>query len=170
MYYLKKIITIIIFTVHVSFCQLETSYYKRVDLSSGLFSNEIQLQYFNDGYSIGFLSYTKVPVFSIYILHSLIVYPEFRNRGYGRKLLEYALFDLKKAGASRVYIQPGPFEISGKELSESEHDQKIKSLVKFYASFGFEFVYKLTSIIMRIAYFFAGIDENPNYLMVKQIS
>src|SRR5579864_6973531 len=38
--------------------------------------------------AVGFLQVTCVP-FSIAVIHSFFVYPEYRNQGYGTKLLQY---------------------------------------------------------------------------------
>ncbi len=141
-------------------------------VSSGLLDNEVQVSYYLNDLEIGFVSYTKMPVFDFYIIHTFYIYPEFRNRGYGSHLFGYCVNHLKSINASRVYVQPGPFEIEGDVVEfvcDASREVGIQKLVKLYRSHGFDFVGKAVSCFARIVYKVVGIDEESDYLMMKKI-
>lgn len=64
--------------------------FKAQNLNAGLV-NETQIQSFDNGQLVGFISYTKIPWVPYCILHSLYVYPWVRNQGQVTQLLEFAL-------------------------------------------------------------------------------
>lgn len=149
-----------------------TGSFRHECISSGFMYNENKICYYLDGQEIGFLSYTKMPLFSFYILHTLYVHPQYRNNGYGKYILEYACSCLKKLGASRLYIQPGPFEINEDGYlvtALASYDGRLESLIEFYRKSGFIFASKLLACSAYFLYKCVGIDENAQYLMVKTL-
>jgi GNAT superfamily N-acetyltransferase len=120
---------------------------------------------------IGFISFTKVPLLKLYAIHSFYIYPPYRNRGHGKKLLVYTCDHVKKLGAQRIYIQPGPFEIVDgvcEKIVDETHRIKIQKLITLYKNAGFTFVNRFISRCAAIIYPILGISENAQYLMVKQ--
>lgn len=114
---------------------------------------------------------------SIYILYNFFVFPEFRNKGYGKKIIEYTLDLLKKNGALKIYIQPGPFEINKEgvyyEIPDGlEREQKIINLLKLYCSYGFvkvsKWMAKFATVFYHLIYYLNLSDaiENSDYLLV----
>lgn len=120
---------------------------------------------------IGFVSYRKILISSWYVIHSLYVYPKFRRKGYGSTLIKKTCALLKTLKATRVYIQPGPFELDHDELAFSKkgYQKKMTALITFYKKLGFEPVHSVTSALARFIYFFMKIDEDSRYLMTKRL-
>ncbi len=140
-------------------------------LDTGLINNETKIYLYEDTQEIGFISYTKIPLLSWYILHTFYVHPEVRNRGYGTKLLVHSCDTLKNSGAQVVYIQPGPFEIiNGKFQNVQSPEPNIKKLVKLYTKYDFIPVDRITRIFTYILYTCMGIDENPEHLLYRSLS
>lgn len=121
---------------------------------------------------VGHIEFMKASS-SSYILHSFYVYPNYRGKGYGKKILLYMCNLLKERGARTIYIQPGPFEMTDDgQPSISDPDifkVKLQRLVKLYKGVGFGFVNKLTSTCAAILYKIIGIDEDAFYLMVRHL-
>ncbi len=148
----------------------ETFQYTTVD--SGALSNETQITCFEDNSKIGFVSYTKVPCSYFYVIHSFYVYPEYRCQGYGEKLLKQACEHVKALHASRIYIQPGPFEIINgytKNIHGQDRKKRMQSLVKLYSKCDFTGVDLITMTLACLAYKIMNIDEDTDYLMVKRV-
>lgn len=120
---------------------------------------------------VGFVSYRKIPLTSWYALHSLYVYPEFRRKGHGTALIKHACASLKNLKATRVYIQPGPFELEHKQQLNTplSYKKKIDELVRLYKKSAFEPAHSITSGIAALYYFLSGIPEQSRYLMVKTL-
>ncbi len=140
-------------------------------LDSGTLSNETKVHLYDDMKEIGYLSYTKIPLLNRYIIHSFYIYPATRNRGYGKKLLVYACDRLKDRRAHMVYIQPGPFEMIDGHLQNVQvfREEKIKKLVSLYKGCGFAPVNSITQMFAYIFYTCIGIDEDPKYLLYKNL-
>lgn len=124
----------------------------------------------DDDQHIGFASYTKIPLLPWYILHSVYVYPEFRRKGYGQALLLHISDLIKKQGATRAYIQPGPFEIvNGQAVGVGKlYGAQMKWLVAYYGKFCFQRTDSITSKLAAILYYIVGIPEDAHYLLVKK--
>lgn len=150
--------------------------YSAYDLRPGLRSITIGplagQEYFlsRDRQKICSISYVKVPLWNWYILFDFYTTKQFRNRGYGRMLLNHVLQDLEAAGATKIYIQPGPFDIvNGKavQILGPERGLAITRLIRFYESCNFRLVNsKLIELPLKIAYKVLSIEENPAFLMV----
>lgn len=141
---------------------------------SGLLHNEVRINYSIDGVLVGFCDYLKIPFFSKkYVLYNFYVYPEFRRKGFGEKILEYACDLLKQNGAKTLYIQPGPFEIEDGQvikMSDKEtHQLALERLVKIYGKSGFVKANWLLAKCCVVLYAIAGIDEDANYWLVKDL-
>lgn len=120
--------------------------------------------------TIGFIYFVHFP-FSIYVLHTFFIYPEWREKGYGTKLLAFATCYLKKLGARFIFIQPGPFDIKNGEFENIKNgkarDVKIKKLINLYTSVGFKKVNRFISTLSKFIYYCAKIEENPDHLMIS---
>lgn len=150
-----------------TFCQER---FEQKVISSEYFNNETEIRYYKDNTLIGFISYTKVPLLKFYAVHSFFIRPQYRNRGYGKRLLLYTCNHLKKIGAKRIYVQPGPFEITNgraRNITDETRDAKIERLLKLYKYTDFTHVANITSACAYILYRMLGIDENPRCLMVR---
>ena len=142
--------------------------YETVD--SGMLSNENKITLFDDTQKIGFVSYTKIPCSSFFVIHSLYVYPQHRNQGFGRKLLLHACDTLHDLDAYKIYIQPGPFEIihgRGKNIVGLDRQERIKKLCHLYQKCGFAPADFLTKRFAGLLYLMIKIDENSDHLRVK---
>lgn len=126
---------------------------------------------------VGTVSYLKIPMLDKYVILNLYVEPEYRRQGYGSALLEYACDHLKAIGAKHVYLQPGPFEMgkapegylttikpTGEALA-----QQMQQLVVFYKDNGFVPAPQWLTQVIKWVYTCMGIDENAEYLMVKEL-
>lgn len=118
----------------------------------------------------GFLSYLRIPVINWYMLFNFYIYPEYRHEGYGKILFNKVLTDMIAKGATKIFIQPGPFELVDGNLvfpNKEEKEERIKKLVIFYEKYNFHLMsnrplYKMMLLIYKIA----GIEEDPRYLMI----
>ncbi len=149
---------------------LEKDYFTTQLITSGVITRKAEISYYIDKKKVGFVSYIKIPLCKYYIIYSFYIYPQYRHKGYGKKLFEYACNQLSSVGASRIYIQPGPFEIVNdciENINDASRTEKLQKLIKLYKKFGFAFVNTSKSLFVSIIYKIIGIDENPKYLMVK---
>ncbi len=138
-------------------------------VSSDLITNETEIDYYVDNTLIGFVSFTKVPLCNMYAIHSFYIYPKYRNKGYGKKLLAYTCNHVKDLGARKIYIQPGPFEIvdgRGENITDETREERIQKLIKLYKEAKFNFVNPFTSRCAYVLYKILRISENSEYLMV----
>lgn len=144
--------------------------FKVQDHGSRFCVSETHIDYELGNQKIGFVMYTKVPL-SLYVVHSLFIYPQFRNQGYGKKLLAYTCARLSSAGARVTFIQPGPFEITNHALhnitASAERESKIQKLVKLYQVSGFKPVHRYLSRCVQLAYYLVGLPEDARYLMFR---
>jgi GNAT superfamily N-acetyltransferase len=120
---------------------------------------------------LGFVYFRKIPWVPWYAIHSLYVHPQFRKKGYGTMLVKHACAALKELGATRAYIQPGPFELQDEKLVSvgAEYAPLMKVLVAFYKKLGFQKVSTPMSALARFFYFITNIREDANFLMVKEL-
>ena len=79
---------------------------------------------------IGSISFYKIPLTRWYIFYDFYIEPKFRNKGLGKFLLETAINYLITLKATRVYIQPGPYELTS--VRPENYPEKIKKLIKLY--------------------------------------
>lgn len=140
-------------------------------LGNQSFIKHIEISYYNSNQKCGCISYAKVPLIPVYILHSFYIFPEYRNKGHGTKLLMYACKYVQLLGAQRIYIQPGPFEYDDKAISKNDSIYAIKTqrLVKLYAKEGFMSTHIITSLLAIMVYKITGINEDARHLMVKLV-
>jgi GNAT superfamily N-acetyltransferase len=123
---------------------------------------------------IGTLTYAKLPFLKWYILYDFYVRKDFRNKGYGTLLMETVLKKLLLKGARKIFVQPGPFELTydNLNLDEQKKEERLNKLIKFYARNGF-FVINNTVITKGLALLYKvfGIQEDPQFIMMyKSIS
>lgn len=139
-------------------------------LKSGCCYQETKISYHISDARIGYICAVKLP-FSQYALHSLFIIPEFRNQGYGTKLLKYTCDYLQQKGAKKIFIQPGPFDLIQDHYENiSDHNEraeKLQKLVNLYKRVGFKFTNKAISKIAWLICKIGNIDEDPKYLMNK---
>jgi hypothetical protein len=76
---------------------------------------------------------------------------------------------IKQQGATRAYIQPGPFEIvNGQAVGVGPlYTEQMKRLVAGYGKYGFKLTNRVTSKLAAALYYIARIDEDAHYLLVK---
>ena len=165
---MQKILLVCIGLLHSA----QADYFTVHKLAEGITTNQTEIRYHTQEskQEVGFVSYTKIPCMPFYVLHSLYVYPSYRRKGYGRKLIEYTLQTLKELGGSKVYIQPGPFELNNNEttpITDTEKEQKLKILIDLYTSVGFVSTWSIVSGLAFWLYTLLGIHEDSAYLMVK---
>src|SRR5437879_3630524 len=104
------------------------------------YAQDIDIYMYENNQQIGFVSYRKIPLIPFYIIHNLYVYPQFRKKGYGKQLLQYVCSVVQQQGATRAYIQPGPFEIvNGRTKKDGDlYEQNMQFLIQFYQKYGFQ--------------------------------
>lgn len=128
------------------------------------------INYEIDNTTVGFVSYTKVAGV-VGVIHSLFIYPQFRNKGNATKLLDYTCNVLKEQGAYVMFIQPGPFDLTKQGFQNiaagDERTIKLQKLVKLYTAVGFKPVHKCVAGCVRLAYYLGGLHEDARYLMFR---
>ena len=137
---------------------------------SGVITRKAEISYYVGEKRVGFVNYTKIPLTKYYVIYSFYIYPQYRHKGYGKKLFEHICNQLSNVGARRIYIQPGPFEIVNgciENINDASRTEKLQKLIKLYKKFGFDFINASMSWFVGVVYKIIGIDENPKYLMVK---
>lgn len=165
-----KVLLICAFVTQTMLCAYPI--FKHNHLVTGVFYNETRIVCFDDNHEIGYISYTKAPFFSYYILHTFYVHPTYRKQGYGTQLLNYASNYVEQLGAQKIYVQPGPFEINKNGYlikPKDDSQEKLKTLVSFYEQHGFTPASTALIYCAQMAYYSISLDENANYLMVKNI-
>lgn len=144
--------------------------FKHKVIHSGSTQNETKISHHVDDQEVGFITITKTPLFSFYILHTLYVHPQYRHQGYGKRLLKYTCEHATSLGASRMYIQPGPFELddNGYLIKPTDvYDERVQALIALYTKCGFTPASKPLTYCAYALYKCMGIEENAKYLMVK---
>lgn len=139
-------------------------------ISFGLVENELSIECYDAMKTIGFLYYKKIPLVPYYVLYNFYMEPTHRHRGYGTQLLNHACDYLALHGASKIYIQPGPFEIHEEKfiaMPSYDRELRLKKLIKLYADNQFVFVNKALRLLAHVAYKFMEINEDSDYLMVR---
>lgn len=67
-------------------------------------------------------------------------------------------------------MQPGPFELDNSvyvEVQNQEYNIRVKKLINFYTSFGFNLIKnKVFSVPLQVVYSAVGLPENATLLMV----
>lgn len=170
---MKRIVMQFLWTILITCASIfsEKPFTEKVITSGWLY--EVEVSYYEENNLVGFLCYTKIPLLSWYIIHTFYVFPQFRNQGFGKKLLIHTRDLLKKLGAYRIYIQPGPFELQHdmviKIANQKQHAQALQKLEKLYHAIGFEKVSYIVRTCATIMYLLMGIDEDTTYLMVLQL-
>lgn len=159
---------LISFGTIISSQKQDNYYFKHKKASSCFFENTTKIEYCNGNQKIGYLYYTKIPLFAYYVVYDFYVHPNYRNKGHGTRLLNYACDHLKWQGASKVYVQPGPFEIYKENFVDtSSYELKLARLVKLYQKNQFISVNRLLQYLAYILYKCIRIDEDSRYLMVR---
>ena len=96
----------------------------------------IKVLYENDTF-VGFIAYHKEQFYSGRILF-ITVKPEFRSKGYGARLLDYAVKDLRERGANVIRILTRPENYSGQALykklgfKEDWRNEKFVEFIRYY--------------------------------------
>lgn len=116
---------------------------------------------------IGSISFYKIPLTGWYIFYDFYIEPKFRNKGFGKTLLKNSINYLIDLKATRIYIQPGPYELTSG--APENYSEKIQRLIKLYSSFGFIKVSRFFSKLAYLLYWVCSIKEDPQYLMVYNI-
>jgi ribosomal protein S18 acetylase RimI-like enzyme len=141
-------------------------------MDAGWITADYAIECFSDTRRIGFLWYTKLPIVHYYVLYNFYISPEYRNKGHGSALLAYSCDYLAQQGASRVYIQPGPFEMNsaGELIGNSvDYELRLQRLVSFYQKHDFVLVSPMQSFGIGLLYRVLRINENARYLMVRMM-
>lgn len=141
--------------------------FERLVIETGLFDNITEVRYRVADEYVGFVQYTKIPLVKHYIMHTLYVHPAHRNRGYAKDIIRHTIDTLQAIGAKKIYIQPGPFELTSVQDQPSDRKIKIEKLVKLYKQIGFDSAGTITKAFASILYVIIGIDEDAHYLMSK---
>ena len=136
--------------------------------SSNLFYSDSRMTYIHEGIQVGFIHITQLP-FGYSVIHSLYIHPHYRNQGYGKALGMQALDLLKKKGGNKIFVQPGPFELTKSERQTIENHQiyesRLQQLIIAYKRAGLTFSNSSISRLAAILYKILGINENAHYLM-----
>lgn len=118
----------------------------------------------------GKLCFVKIPLTKWYILYDFYIEKNYRNQGYGKKLFQKVLNEVAQ-DATKIFIQPGPFElVDGRMLTlpTDEREDRIIKLVKFYESFNFHVSNnRYGCSLLGIVYKALGIPEDPHYFMIR---
>ncbi len=106
-----------------------------------------------------------------YAVMDLYVEPVYRKYGIGRSLLQSVIQyrENMKVGMT-IYIQPGPFERKGGQVSFGvqgidNYEIKRQRLSAFYKNLGFRPVSLMKRVIARCVYWICGIQEDASYLL-----
>lgn len=169
---MQKIIVVPLLSLLCLCNELSASY--RFEQKSVDDGKNVIIHLYKGAQPIGYVGYKKMPLLPLlpwYYIHSLYVYPENRRKGYGGILLLQILDEIKRQGGTRVYVQPGPFEmIDGHQVGVGAlYEQEMKQLFLFYSKYGFTRSSKIMSILASIFYYFSDINEDSNYLMMKKL-
>jgi GNAT superfamily N-acetyltransferase len=74
-------------------------------------------------------------------LYSFYIEPEYRDKGYGSRLMQFTLDYLARHGYTSVLLIPGPQEMVNGQLTQLDEgpnrDQAMERLLKFYRRHGF---------------------------------
>jgi GNAT superfamily N-acetyltransferase len=163
--YLYIFISCLLLVSNFSYTQQESV--KSYSSTSWLGVTHTKMLYKVDDCIVGCLHCTNL-FNCLYVLHTFYIKPEHRGKGYGSKLLLHGCDVVKKIGAKRVFVQPGPFEIDVKTVNN--YSARLQKLVAFYKGRGFIIVPKLMSNLATLVYKVARIDEDAAYLMVKRFN
>jgi|GEM_PF-2232328 len=144
----------------------------KIQAGSNWLHKTVMIDSYVDNEKVGFIAYDKIAIVPLYVIHSFYIYPPYRNKGYGRRLLNYACEHLKLHGANKIYLQPGPFELTEDgyiDNSVSSSEVQLQWLVNFYKKHQFVKTNKALSYCAALLYKCMHIDENADYLMVKDL-
>ena len=110
-------------------------------------------------------------LFKIGVIHSLFVYPLWREQGFGKQLLKSGCKHLEKEGADYIFIQPGPFDSKDGDIYPvppgPDREIKLKKLRKLYSLLGFKKVPRFVSVLANAVYHCIGLQEDAADLMVR---
>lgn len=144
--------------------------FNHFDVTDDSFMSEVEITCHAYGEEVGVVAYSKIPFMKEYVVHTLYIHPEYREQGHGTAILSYVSDHLKAIGATRAYIQPGPFEMgTHRELSMTQEGRakRIQWLIAFYKKNEFAPFQKWLTPFMHVVYTCMGIKEDPAHLMVK---
>ncbi len=168
---LRKCFFIIFFSCFFNLTSTDYSFIKAKQ-DFGLLKG-YKISFVVDNNEMGFLSYLKLPFVRWYILYDFYIEPKIRSHGHGKYLLEITLGEVLHTGASKIFIQPGPFELVNYKfvaLKANERTERMQRLIKLYQLYNFELINsKYLSKILALVYSCIGIDEDPQFLMVRTI-
>jgi hypothetical protein len=87
--------------------------------------------------------------------------------------MDYVMEDIIVKGATRIYVQPGPFEFINGRMRQClgvDRLERLNKLIKFYSEFKFKPATSVaTSSLLKIIYRLLDIQEDPQLLMVRLI-
>lgn len=162
-------------TTNLSNCLMQAnSRFVTVSVNQSFFKKTYKITYINNHCEIGYLYYEQFPL-NLFVIHSFFIIPKNRNQGHGLALLEFACCELEKAGARKIFIQPGPFEQishgTTKLMGVPGHEQAVRlaQIVRLYKKAGFVRAPQGLSFGAKYLYKIIGIHENSALLMVKNI-
>lgn len=151
----------------IGFFNISSVSFEIKKIKSFLHCKEIEIK--DNNQVMGTITYCKIPLLRWYILYDFYIEPEFRAKGLGKNLLQHARDELiGQFKATRIYIQPGPYEKN--IIKPDNYKEKITKLIKLYSSLGFIPVKRFFSKLISIFYWLASIDEDPQYLMVYNVT
>lgn len=123
-----------------------------------------------DNQTIGLLRSVKLPLLPWYVLFDFYINKDHRQKGYGKKLFKHVLHEAILKKATKIFLNPGPFEEKdGKfiPVCGPERAKLLQKLIKFYQSFNFRFMNnRYLATMLKACYKVAGIQEDPHLLMV----
>lgn len=158
-----------LFTPSNVIASLENWSFEHQRVNSAVY-NEVQITCRLQGEEIGSISYIKIPCLNYYVLHTFYIYPEHRNKGYGTQWLNYTCDYLQSIGATKIYIQPGPFEINNDEDSAALGRSRaltLQALINLYKKNRFVSAQNWMTPLIQLMYKGMRIDEKAEYLMVQ---
>ncbi len=101
-----------------------------------------------------------------YIIYNFYIQPEDRNQGYGQDLLKYMCDQAQKRGASRIFVQPGPFELD-RVLLNQDKEELLEKLLVFYEKESFQRASGFLKSVAGAFYSLIKINEDAHYLLVR---
>ncbi len=125
-----------------------------------------------NGQRAGMLNSIQIPLVHWCIFYDFFIQAGYRGHGHGHYLFAQAIEHAKKAGAVKMIVQPGPFElVDGRFVSVTgtARTHSLQRLIQFYTVHHFKRMQGMTlrcvAWFLAIVYRLAGIKEDPRFLM-----
>ncbi len=127
----------------------------------------VKITLLKDDRPIGFVCTAHISkLLGWFVLYDLYIKKEFRGNHYATMLAMHALHMVTAQHAHKVYIQAGPFERDGTQLSQEDHIKRLEELKTGYANKGFTQAHVILRLLAQGIYRIIGIPEDSNYLLV----